>query len=123
MNAGNKPENKQRQESESVPGPPAGWVALAGAGPGDEGWDYLTFDQAGHRLFVSHGTRVVVLDADRLSVIGEISDTPGVHGIALSRLTGTWPALKCVTNLCDGGASVRLGPDRPALPGPGRHAG
>ncbi len=39
----------------------------------------------------------------------------GLHGIALSRLTGTWPALKCVTNLCDGGASVRIGPDRPSI--------
>jgi len=39
----------------------------------------------------------------------------GLHGIALSRLTGTWPALKCVTNLCDGGASVRLGPDLPRV--------
>ena len=39
MNAGNKPGNTQGQEQESVsvPGPPAGWVALAGAGPGDEG--------------------------------------------------------------------------------------
>lgn len=52
--------------------------------PGDEGWDYLTFDQAGHRLFVAHGSRVVVVDADKLTVIGEIPDTPGVHGIALA---------------------------------------
>jgi indolepyruvate ferredoxin oxidoreductase len=43
----------------------------------------------------------------------------GLHGIALSRLTGTWPALKCVTNLCDGGASVRLGPDLPRVVLPG----
>ena len=52
--------------------------------PGDEGWDYLTFEQGGQRLFVSHGTRVLVVDADKLSVIGEIADTPGVHGIALA---------------------------------------
>src|SRR5215470_10974484 len=52
--------------------------------PGDEGWDYLLFDQAGHRLFVSHGTRVLVVDADKLTVTGEIADTPGVHGIALA---------------------------------------
>jgi indolepyruvate ferredoxin oxidoreductase len=39
----------------------------------------------------------------------------GLHGIALSRLTGTWPALKCVTNLCDGGASVRVGPGTPRI--------
>jgi len=26
--------------------------------PGEEGWDTLAFEQGGHRLFVSHGTRV-----------------------------------------------------------------
>src|SRR5215469_5324677 len=52
--------------------------------PGDEGWDYLIYEQGGHRLFVSHGTRVLVIDADKLSVVGEIADTPGVHGIALA---------------------------------------
>jgi len=52
--------------------------------PGDEGWDYLIYQQGGHRLFVSHGTRVLVIDADKLSVVGEIADTPGVHGIALA---------------------------------------
>lgn len=52
--------------------------------PGDEGWDYLTFEQGGHRLFVAHGSRVVVVDTDKLTVIGEIPDTPGVHGIALA---------------------------------------
>jgi DNA-binding beta-propeller fold protein YncE len=52
--------------------------------PGDEGWDYLSFEQGGHRLFVSHGTRVLVVDGDKLTVTGEIADTPGVHGIALA---------------------------------------
>ncbi|MEP7105499.1 MAG: indolepyruvate ferredoxin oxidoreductase family protein, partial [Chloroflexota bacterium] len=35
----------------------------------------------------------------------------GLHGIALSRLTGLWPAMKCVTNVCDGAASVRVSRD------------
>jgi DNA-binding beta-propeller fold protein YncE len=52
--------------------------------PGDEGWDTLAFEQGGHRLFVSHGTRVLVVDTDTLKVVGEIADTPGVHGIALA---------------------------------------
>ena len=52
--------------------------------PGNEGWDYLAFEQGGHRLFVSHGTRVLVIDSDTLKVSGEIADTPGVHGIALA---------------------------------------
>jgi DNA-binding beta-propeller fold protein YncE len=52
--------------------------------PGEEGWDLLAFEQGGHRLFVSHGTRVLVVDTDTLKVVGEIADTPGVHGIALA---------------------------------------
>ena len=52
--------------------------------PGDEGWDYLTFEAGSHRLFVSHGTRVLVVDTVRLAVAGEIADTQGVHGIALA---------------------------------------
>src|SRR4029077_10142387 len=50
--------------------------------PGEGGWDDMTFDAAGHRLFIAHATRVDVVDTDRLSRIGEIADTPGVHGIA-----------------------------------------
>src|SRR2546430_10720673 len=52
--------------------------------PGDEGWDYLAFEAGGHRRFVSHGTRVLVVDTDKLALAGEIADTPGVHGIALA---------------------------------------
>lgn len=52
--------------------------------PGDEGWDYLLYDQAGQRLFVAHGSRVLVVDGDKLTVVGEIPETPGVHGIALA---------------------------------------
>lgn len=46
-------------------------------------WDYLTVDTAGNRLFVSHGTRVQVIDLAGDSVAGEIPGTPGVHGVAL----------------------------------------
>ena len=52
--------------------------------PGDDGWDYLTFDDAAHRLFIAHGTQVLVLDTDHLTLAGTIADTPGVHGIALA---------------------------------------
>lgn len=50
-------------------------------GPG--GWDYLTVDSATQRLYVSHATHVMVLDLNQGTLIGEIPDTPGVHGIAL----------------------------------------
>ena len=51
---------------------------------GANGWDYVTVDSAGHRLFVTNGTRVVVLDLDSKRVAGEINSTPGVHGVALA---------------------------------------
>ena len=51
---------------------------------GDGGWDYLTFDKAANRLFISRSTHVIVMDADSGKVVGDIPDTPGVHGIALA---------------------------------------
>ena len=51
---------------------------------GEGGWDYLTADAPSHRLFVSRGTHVMVVDTRTDSVVGEIPGTPGVHGIALA---------------------------------------
>jgi DNA-binding beta-propeller fold protein YncE len=51
---------------------------------GDGGWDYLTVDSAARRLYVSHATKVVVIDLDKNAVVGEIADTPGIHGIAIA---------------------------------------
>jgi YVTN family beta-propeller protein len=50
---------------------------------GTGGWDYLTLDST-HRLFLSRGTRVEVVDAESGKRVGTIPDTPGVHGIALA---------------------------------------
>src|SRR5215475_8061275 len=55
---------------------------------GEGGWDYLTFDPAGKRLFISRGTHVMVVDPSKGSVIGDIPDTGGVHGIALAQDLG-----------------------------------
>jgi DNA-binding beta-propeller fold protein YncE len=51
---------------------------------GEGGWDLLTVDPGAHRLYVSRGTRVMVIDADTLKLVGEIPDTAGVHGIAIA---------------------------------------
>jgi DNA-binding beta-propeller fold protein YncE len=48
------------------------------------GWDYLSVDAAARRLYVSHATRVVVIDLDTNTVVGEITPAPGVHGIAVA---------------------------------------
>jgi len=50
---------------------------------GDGGWDYLTFDPAGHRLFIARSTRVMVVDVASGQLSAEIVNTPGVHGVAL----------------------------------------
>jgi YVTN family beta-propeller protein len=46
---------------------------------GEGGWDILTIDSAASRLYLSHATKVVVVDLNANSVAGEIADTPGVH--------------------------------------------
>src|SRR5579864_3503944 len=56
--------------------------------PGDTGWDYITADTAGRRLYVPHGTEVVVLDLDSGKLVGRIADLKGVHGVALAREFG-----------------------------------
>ena len=50
---------------------------------GEGGWDYLTADAEGGRLYVSHGSQVEVLDINSHKQIGKIAPTPGVHGIVL----------------------------------------
>src|SRR6266581_2682038 len=47
--------------------------------PGDDGWDHPTVDAAARRLYVSHGTHVVVIDVDSGKLVGTIDNTPGVH--------------------------------------------
>src|SRR5436853_6089105 len=47
---------------------------------GEGGWDILTIDPAARRLYLSHATKVVVVDLEKNAVTGEIADTPGVHG-------------------------------------------
>jgi len=51
---------------------------------GEGGWDYVTVDSDARRVYVSHATQVVVLDADTLAVVGSIPDTQGAHGIAIA---------------------------------------
>ena len=52
-------------------------IAIGGEG----GWDYLSVDPAGERLYVSHGTQVEVVDLKTRKVVGTVKNTPGVHGI------------------------------------------
>ncbi len=53
-------------------------IAIGGEG----GWDFLEVDAANRKLYVARSSRVVVVDLDTEQVVGEISETPGVHGVA-----------------------------------------
>lgn len=56
--------------------------------PGTGGWDYLTVDAEGRRVYVSHATCVEVLDADSGELKGKVADTSGIHGIAVASELG-----------------------------------
>ncbi len=52
--------------------------------PGIGGFDYVTLDSEARRIYVSHATQVEVVDADNGKIVGTITDTPGVHGVAIA---------------------------------------
>jgi len=73
----------------SAPGGEVNYQLLKTIPIGGEGfWDYLSVDSAGRRLYVSHASKAVVIDLDKEAVMGEISDTPGIHGIAIAPKLG-----------------------------------
>ena len=51
---------------------------------GDGGWDYLTYEPGAHRLFITRGTHVMVIDTSSLKQVGDIPDLKGIHGVALA---------------------------------------
>jgi YVTN family beta-propeller protein len=65
--------------------PPSGYHLIKKVTlPGTGGWDYVTVDEAGRRVYVAHATQVEVLDADTSDLVGTIPNTPGVHGVAIA---------------------------------------
>ena len=50
---------------------------------GEGGWDYLLADSSAHRLYITHGQRVEVIDSQSGKPIGAITGLHGTHGIAL----------------------------------------
>src|SRR5271165_6078936 len=50
---------------------------------GEGGWDYLTYDADGQRLFITRGSHVMVVDTKTLKATGDIPDLAGIHGVAL----------------------------------------
>ena len=61
--------------------PPSGYHIIKKVTvPGTGGWDYVTVDEAGRRVYIAHATQVEVLDADTAELVGTIPNTPGAHG-------------------------------------------
>src|SRR5881296_3456814 len=55
---------------------------------GDGGWDYLALDTVGHRLFIAHQDRIMVVDPDSGRVLGEIPCLSRAHGVAFAYEAG-----------------------------------
>jgi DNA-binding beta-propeller fold protein YncE len=56
--------------------------------PDEGGWDYLKVDADARRLYITHETEVLVLDADTDKIIGKVEGIQGAHGVALARKLG-----------------------------------
>jgi YVTN family beta-propeller protein len=50
---------------------------------GEGGWDALIADSSAHRLYLTHGKRVDVVDTQSGKLVGSIANLNGTHGVAL----------------------------------------
>ena len=75
---------------------------------GEGGWDYLLADSAAHRLYITHGGRVEVLDSSTGKSIGAITGLKGTHGVALDDVDK-------YGYISDGGANAVVVFDRASL--------
>ena len=55
---------------------------------GDGSWDYIVPDTPNHRLFIARQNRVMVVDEDSGTLLGEVSGINGAHGTAIAPETG-----------------------------------
>src|SRR6202163_2757174 len=55
---------------------------------GDGSWDYVVPDPPNHRLFIGRQNRVMVVDENNGTVLGEITGIQGAHGTAVADATG-----------------------------------
>lgn len=55
---------------------------------GDGGTDYVTVEAATGRVFVSRSSHVMVIEGPTGRILGDIANTPGVHGVGLATKLG-----------------------------------
>jgi YVTN family beta-propeller protein len=53
--------------------------------PGDTFWDYMKYQPTTHRLFITHGDHVVVVNVDTGKIIGNIGGMEAIHGVVLAQ--------------------------------------
>ncbi len=55
---------------------------------GEGSWDYIVPDPPHHRLFIARQDRVMVVDEDKGTLLGEVTGIKGAHGTAVAEATG-----------------------------------
>ncbi len=55
---------------------------------GDGSWDYVVPDPPNHRVFIARQDRVMVVDEDKGTLLGEVTGINGAHGTAVAESTG-----------------------------------
>jgi len=55
---------------------------------GEGSWDYVIPDPPNHRLFIARQNRVMVVDEDKGTLLGEVTGINGAHGTAVAQATG-----------------------------------
>src|SRR5438874_77389 len=55
---------------------------------GDGSWDYVVPDPPNHRVFIARQNRVMVVDEDKGTLLGEVTGIQGAHGTAIAEGTG-----------------------------------
>jgi DNA-binding beta-propeller fold protein YncE len=55
---------------------------------GEGSWDYVVPDPPNHRVFIARQNRVMVVDEDKGTLLGEVTGIQGAHGTAIAEGTG-----------------------------------
>ncbi len=55
---------------------------------GDGSWDYVVPDPPNHRVFVARQNRLMVIDEENGTLLGEVTGINGAHGTAIAEGTG-----------------------------------
>ena len=55
---------------------------------GDGSWDYIVPDPPNHRLFIARQNRVMVVDENNGTLLGEVTGINGAHGTAIAASSG-----------------------------------